>query len=93
LKYYKGNYDTFEKTRLDANLNQTKQHEKQQANIEKSQAFIDKFRANAKRASMVQSKIKLLAKVEVVEKVVEDSSISFRFPPPGVLKPPCLRLE
>jgi ATP-binding cassette subfamily F protein 3 len=42
---------------------------------------------------MVQSKIKLLAKVEVVEKVVEDSSISFRFPPPGVLKPPCLRID
>lgn len=26
LRYYKGNYDTFEKARTEANLNQTKQY-------------------------------------------------------------------
>ena len=34
------------------------------------QAFIDKFRYNAKRASLVQSRIKALAKMPLIEEIV-----------------------
>jgi len=53
LVYYKGNFDTFEQVRNEKNRQQNKQRESQQKEIAHVQQFIDKFRANAKRASMV----------------------------------------
>ena len=53
LNYYKGDYDTFEKVRNEKNKLQARHRETQQEEIAHTQQFIDKFRANAKRASMV----------------------------------------
>jgi ATP-binding cassette, subfamily F, member 3 len=60
LFYYDGNYDSFEQKRNEDMRNQKKQYEKQQDKIEHTQKFIDQFRANKKRASLVQSRIKAL---------------------------------
>lgn len=49
---------------------QSKQHESQQLKLSHMQAFIDKFRYNAKRASLVQSRIKAMEKMELVEEVI-----------------------
>lgn len=38
--------------------------------LEHMQKFIDKFRFNAKRASLVQSRIKAIQKMELVEEVI-----------------------
>lgn len=38
--------------------------------LEHMQAFIDKFRFNAKRASLVQSRIKAMNKMELVEEII-----------------------
>ena len=46
---------------------QSKQHESQQLKLAHMQTFIDKFRFNAKRASLVQSRIKAMEKMELVE--------------------------
>lgn len=48
--------------------------------IEHMQEFIDKFRYNAKRASLVQSRIKSMNKMELIEEVVDDPSCVFIFP-------------
>jgi ATP-binding cassette subfamily F protein 3 len=85
LAYYKGNYDAFEKTREEQLKQQKKEYEANKEKREHMQAFIDKFRANAKRASLVQSRIKALARITVVEDVVEEGEWSFTFPEPGVL--------
>ena len=42
------------------------------------QAFIDKFRFNAKRASMVQSRIKALERLEELDAIEEDPEYIFR---------------
>ena len=42
------------------------------------QAFIDKFRYNAKRASMVQSRIKALERLEELEAVEQDPEYVFK---------------
>lgn len=42
------------------------------------QAFIDKFRFNAKRASMVQSRIKALERLEELDSIEEDPDYVFR---------------
>ena len=57
------------------------------------QSFIDKFRYNAKRASLVQSRIKALNKLEMIDEVVEDPSCVFIFPAAEKLRPPLLRIE
>ena len=72
---------------------QTKQHDSQQMKLAHMQAFIDKFRYNAKRASLVQSRIKAMEKMEMVEEVIEDPTCVFIFPTPDKLRPPLLRIE
>ena len=49
------------------------------------QAFVDKFRSNAKRAAMVQSRIKAIARMEVVAETLADPTLCFDFPPPEPL--------
>jgi ATP-binding cassette subfamily F protein 3 len=67
LTHYKGNYDAFEKKRSETILMKKREVEAQKMRIEHVQKFIDKFRYNAKRASMVQSRIKSLNRMEIVE--------------------------
>ncbi len=63
LKYYKGNYDAFEKLRADEIA--LRSHEIENADKKKAhvQKFIDRFRYNAARASLVQSRIKQMSKM------------------------------
>jgi len=49
------------------------------------QAFIDKFRYNAKRASMVQSRIKALERLEELEAVEQDPEYVFKCVPLNIL--------
>lgn len=93
IRRWKGNYDTFEETRSE----ELRQHERQREAIDRqrahTQAFIDKFRANAKRASMVQSRVKALGRMAVLSEVLEDPSLQFHFPSPEPLAPPVLQVS
>jgi ATP-binding cassette subfamily F protein 3 len=60
--------------------------------IFKFHCFCCRFRYNAKRASLVQSRIKLLQKMEVIPDVVEDPTLSFTFPQPEPLHPPLIQV-
>ena len=82
LTKYSGNYDTFIEVRENELKNQQKQAEKQEALQAHVQTFIDKFRHNAVRASLVQSRIKMLNKMEKLF-VSEDRAVPpFVFPGP-----------
>jgi ATP-binding cassette subfamily F protein 3 len=59
----RGNYENFVRSRTEKFKNQQREYEAQQQLREHVQEFIDKFRYNAKRASLVQSKIKMLEKL------------------------------
>ena len=54
----------------------------QRKEIEKTQAFIDRFRYKATKASQAQSRLKQLAKIELIEVDEEEAVMNFRFPPP-----------
>ncbi|XP_044477073.1 ABC transporter F family member 3 [Mangifera indica] len=82
LNSYKGNYDTFERTREEQIKNQQKAFESNERSRAHMQAFIDKFRYNAKRASLVQSRIKALDRMGHVDEVVNDPDYKFEFPTP-----------
>lgn len=57
------------------------------------QEFIDRFRCNANRAALVQSRIKAIGKLEHVEEIIEDPTCVFIFPTPEKLRPPLLKIE
>lgn len=93
LMYYRGNYDMYEGTRKELEIVQQKQHEAQKVKIAHMQEFVDKFRFNAKRASLVQSRIKSIEKEIVVEAVEEEEHFSFSFYDAGQLGRPIIQIE
>ena len=63
INCYRGNYENFIRTKNEKSKTQQREYEAQQQLREHVQEFVDKFRYNAKRASLVQSKIKFLEKL------------------------------
>ncbi|XP_047325881.1 ABC transporter F family member 3 [Impatiens glandulifera] len=82
LLAYKGDYDTFERTREENLKNKQKAFEANERSRAHMQSFIDKFRFNAKRASLVQSRIKALDRLGHVDEVINDPDYKFEFPTP-----------
>lgn len=82
LTAYKGDYDTYERTRMEQLKNQQKAFESNERSRAHMQAFIDKFRYNAKRAALVQSRIKALDRLGHVDEIVNDPDYKFEFPTP-----------
>ncbi|KAH7731887.1 ABC transporter [Aphelenchoides avenae] len=93
LDQYKGNYENYEKTMHEKLTLQQREFEAQQALRQHVQEFIDKFRYNAKRASMVQSRIKMLERMPILQPVEFESQINFRFPDCDVLTGSVLQLD
>ncbi|MDR3228580.1 MAG: ABC-F family ATP-binding cassette domain-containing protein [Puniceicoccales bacterium] len=94
LEDYAGNYTYYEKTSALLREQRRIAAEKQRREIEKTQVFIDRFRATATKAAQVQSRIKALEKVEIIEAEEEDATaIAFRFPAPPASGQTVLKLE
>lgn len=93
LTYYKGNFEQFEKTKNEKIRNQKAAKSNQDDKIATIQKFIDKFRYNAKRASLVQSRIKAVEKIDLVADVISDPTVVFMFPNPEKISPPLMRLD
>ena len=51
------------------------------------QAFVDRFRASAARASMAQSRLKAMSKIERLAPTAIDPAIVFNFPDPEPIGP------
>jgi len=83
LYYYKGDYDTFEKTRGERHKQQLRDYEAQKSYRDHIQIFIDRFRYNANRAAQVQSKIKILEKLPVLYPPEPPEVVKFGFNAPA----------
>ena len=79
---FTGNYSSYETQLKERQDNLRKQKVNQDREIAKTEQFINRFRAQANKASQVQSRIKHLAKIERIEIDAEDAVMSFRFPDP-----------
>jgi ATP-binding cassette subfamily F protein 3 len=81
---YKTNYTHYLTLREERRTQQESAAKNQQKYIEHTEALIDKFRAKANKASMAQSLIKKLDKIERVEVDEADTvTMRFKFPPPA----------
>lgn len=80
LYVWEGNYDFYLQAKQERDDLQHRQFENQQQYIKEQEKFINRFRAKASKAKAVQSRVKMLDKLEKVESVVEDrSKITLRF--------------
>ena len=78
--FYRGNYSEFMNTMTEKLKNQQREYEAQLEHRKHVQEFIDKFRFNAKRASMVQSRIKQLERLPVLVPIEKEPEVQFKFP-------------
>ena len=79
---YAGNYSFYVKESALRKEILVKQYKAQQREIKQAQDFIDRFRSKATKAKQVQSRIKQLEKIELIEIEEDDAVMSFRFPEP-----------
>ncbi len=80
---YSGNYTYYETESVLRREIQMKQYTAQQREIGEIQRFIDRFRASANKATLVQSRIKMLDKIERIPAPESaDAVMNFKFPPP-----------
>lgn len=79
---YLGNYSTYLQQKAENQTAQLSAFERQQKELEKQQAFVDKFRASATRSTQAKSREKQLDKVERIEAPVAGvRTLQFKFPP------------
>lgn len=80
--FHRGNYDGFIMARQKSLEVREATAKRQEQKIRKEQRFIDSFRADKRRASQVQSRIKRLEKIERVESVRSTRKVRISFPEP-----------
>ncbi|WP_298942083.1 ABC transporter ATP-binding protein [uncultured Psychromonas sp.] len=90
---YTGNYTSFERQRAEKLMQQQSSYEKQQAQMDHMQSYIDRFRYKANKAKQAQSRIKALEKMEALLPAHLDNQFSFSFREPEALPMPLLTLE
>jgi ATPase subunit of ABC transporter with duplicated ATPase domains len=82
IRTYTGNYDFYELSREQESARREAEYARQQAMLAKESLFIERFKAQAAKASQVQSRIKKLDKIEKVEppKRLVERRFEFRAP-------------
>ena len=79
---YKVNYSQYLQLRAERRAQQLKQWEEQQKMIQETKDFIERFKGTYSKTLQVQSRVKMLEKLELVEVDEEDrSALRLKFPP------------
>jgi ATPase subunit of ABC transporter with duplicated ATPase domains len=80
---YSGNYDFYEKERLQRESQREAAFARQQAMLAKEQRFIERFQTHAAKAAQVQSRVKKLEKIETIELPKKRAVVRFDFKAPA----------
>lgn len=79
---YKAKYTHYLELRKDRRIHQQKAYDEQQKMIAENRAFIERFRGTFSKTDAVQSRVKMLEKLEIVEvDEVDTSALRLKFPP------------
>ena len=79
---FKGDYDAYIKYKIERDELTVHQFEQQQKKLKETQKFIERFRYKATKSRQVQSRIKQLDKVDLIELPEDKSEINIRFTEP-----------
>ncbi len=79
---YKANYTHYLQLRADRRSHQIKAYEEQQKFIAETQLFIERFKGTYSKTNQVNSREKMLEKLQVIEiDEIDTSALALRFPP------------
>ena len=79
---YKVNYSQYLRLRAERRAQQQKAYDEQQKMIAETKAFIERFKGTYSKTLQVQSRVKMLEKLQLLEVDEEDTSaLRLRFPP------------
>jgi len=78
---YKANYSHYLELRKDRRIHQQKAYEEQQKMIAENMEFIERFRGTYSKTNQVQSRVKMLEKLQLIEvDEVDNSALRLKFP-------------
>jgi len=83
IEEYRGNYSSFRELRAERDAQLQASANRQSKEVARVQKFVDRFRYQANKASQVQSRIKQLEKVKMIEIQRDPKRVKFRFPLPS----------
>ena len=79
---YKASYSHYLELRKERREQQRKQYEEQQKMLRETKEFIERFKGTYSKTLQVQSRVKMLEKLEIIEVDEEDTSqLRLKFPP------------
>ena len=79
---YKAKYSHYLELRKERREQQQKQYEEQRRMIAENQEFIDRFKGTYSKTNQVQSRVKMLEKLDIIEvDELDNSSLRLKFPP------------
>jgi ATP-binding cassette subfamily F protein 3 len=94
LTLYRGSYSSFEEQRAARELLDAKQVKRQEAERQRLQAFVDRFKAKASKARQAQSRVKMLERLKPITALVTEDVHEISFPPPEkMLSPPIIAVD
>jgi ATP-binding cassette, subfamily F, member 3 len=83
IRTYTGNYDRYLATRRAREEQLEAAAQAQEREIARVQRFVDRFRAKATKARQVQSRLKQLERVQLIERERDPKRLHFHFPEPA----------
>src|SRR5579872_2650444 len=93
LKLYTGGYDTFTATRAAGRAQDMAFAKKQEAARAHMQKFVDRFKASAAKARQAQSRVKMLAKMAMVEVPPDEHVAPIHIPEATAASPPLITMD
>jgi len=81
IDVYKGNYSYYVTEKEERRAIEKGAYDNQQARIKQTMRFVERFRAKATKAKQVQSRVKQLDKMDLIELSDDEQQIRFTFPP------------
>jgi ATP-binding cassette, subfamily F, member 3 len=93
LTYWQGGYDQFARQMTERRAVLTAEAKKQDARRAHLQAFVDRFKAKASKATQAQSRVKMLEKMDLITAPEEAKKVVFTFPEPEELSPPIINMD
>ena len=80
ITLYPGNYSFYMEEKALRNEIQKGAFENQQSQIRQTERFIERFKAKASKARQVQSRVKALDKIDIIDDVIDEKAkVNFKF--------------
>lgn len=80
ITLYPGNYSFYTEEKTLRNEVQKGAFENQQAQIRQTERFIERFKAKASKAKQVQSRVKALDRIDMIDEVIDEKAkVNFKF--------------